>query len=169
MRKYIGFISENYSFDILRPLQKAALERCDQFFWFVDGPAVNLNLFKPEEQLITDIYKLNNLKPDAVFVPGNIVPSFIAGLKVQVFHGFEWKKKGHWRIRNCFDLYCTQGPLFTNKFNTLKQKHKHFMVVETGWPKLDYDVSQSQQVASDSSPTTVLYAPTLFAKLQQYT
>jgi CDP-glycerol glycerophosphotransferase (TagB/SpsB family) len=160
MRNYVGFISENYSFDILRPLQKAALSRGDQFFWFVDGTDVNLKLFKQEEQLITDIYQLNSLQPDAVFVPGNIVPSFIPGLKVQVFHGFEWKKKGHWRIRDCFDLYCTQGPLFTKKFNELKQKHKHFMVVETGWPKLDYDLSQSQQTDSASHLTTVLYAPT---------
>ena len=56
---------------------------------------------------------------------------------MQRFATFIDEKKGHFRIRKYFDLYLTQGPFFTKKFNELKKKFKNFEVVETGWPKLD--------------------------------
>lgn len=158
MRKYVGFISENYSFDILRPIQNAALAQGSEFIWFLDGNNVNTELFLDNERYETDIKQLINYAADAIFTPGNVVPSFVPGLKVQVFHGFEWKKKGHWRIRNCFDLYCTQGPFFTAKFNELQAKHQHFLVQETGWPKLDNAIAPITQERKFSP--TVLYAPT---------
>ncbi|MDX3772593.1 CDP-glycerol glycerophosphotransferase family protein [Chromatiaceae bacterium AAb-1] len=163
MHNYIGFIAESYSFDILRPLQQAALNRGDRFFWFIYGNQINRKLFRDDEQVIENINQLIALNPDAVFVPGNVVPSFIPGLKVQVFHGFEWKKKGHWRIRGCFDLYCTQGPFFTRKFNQLQQEHGHFLVAETGWPKLDNKPAPT--TPQPDQPATILYAPTFSPSL----
>ena len=52
---------------------------------------------------------------------------------------FVRRKKGHYDITGFFfDLYCTPGPLITEKFQVLQKKYKSFFLVkETGWPKLD--------------------------------
>ena len=69
---------------------------------------------------------------------------------MQLFHGFNVSKrsdkKGHFRIRGFFDLYCTQGPSTTIPFQKLAKKHQHFKVVETGWTKMDllFPIAQKQ-------------------------
>ncbi|WP_088331092.1 CDP-glycerol glycerophosphotransferase family protein [Lacimicrobium sp. SS2-24] len=161
MNHYLFYISENYAFEILRPLQAEIRRRGHKVHWFVEGNAVNHQLFTAEESVVDNIKAVIALSPRAVFVPGNYVPDFIPGLKVQVFHGFEWKKKGHYRIRDCFDLYCTQGPLFTRKFEQLQAQHPHFRVLETGWPKTDplFSVPPYSWPTKASGPL-VVYAPT---------
>jgi CDP-glycerol glycerophosphotransferase (TagB/SpsB family) len=166
MKRYLLYICQNYAFEILRPLQREIKKRGDAVAWFVEGEDVELSLFDHNEVLLASIDEVKQFNPTAVFVPGNTVPNFIPGLKVQVFHGFEWKKKGHFRIRNCFDLYCTQGPLFTDKFNALKQAHPHFNVAETGWPKIDDLMSTpAYQWDKQQDLKTVLYAPTFSPSL----
>ncbi|TDF36456.1 CDP-glycerol glycerophosphotransferase family protein [Alteromonadaceae bacterium M269] len=161
MRHYLLYICQNYAFEILRPLQREIHERGDKVAWFVEGNDVNEALFDKNEYRLHSIGEVKQFNPIAVFIPGNTVPSFIPGLKVQVFHGFEWKKKGHFRIRDCFDLYCTQGPLFTSKFNELKQQHPHFNVAETGWPKVDDLFTTEPYHWEKQKPLkTILYAPT---------
>ena len=125
--RHLFYISQNYSFEILRPLQQEARARGDQCAWFVEGNAVKTALFNADETCLQSIGEVVEYHPDAVYVPGNIVPAFIPGLKVAVFHGFEWKKKGHFRIRDCFDLYCTQGPFFTERFDALQKNTSIFM------------------------------------------
>ena len=159
--RYLFYIGQNYSFEILRPVQDEARQRGDEVAWFIEGNDVNRGYFQSDEMVLDSIHAVKKFHPDAVFVPGNLVPRFIPGLKVQVFHGFEWKKKGHFRLRNMFDLYCTQGPLFTAKFNELRAPHPHFNVVETGWPKVDvlFDSPAYQWPARSDKPV-ILYAPT---------
>ena len=53
---------------------------------------INLAYFTSDELILDNIKQVIEYNPRAVFVPGNLVPDFIPGLKVQVFHGFEWKK-----------------------------------------------------------------------------
>ncbi|SEK68819.1 CDP-glycerol glycerophosphotransferase, TagB/SpsB family [Colwellia chukchiensis] len=143
VKKYLFFISQNYSFAILRPLQKAIIERGGEVRWFLYGDEINHAFLHDNELALTSIKAIKQYQPIAVFVPGNTVPSFIPGLKVAVFHGFNSGKlnrrgfEDHFNIRGCFDLYCTQGPNTTNKFHALAQQHGHFSVVETGWPALD--------------------------------
>jgi hypothetical protein len=165
--RYLFYITENYSFEILRPLQEEIISRGHQAAWFAAGNNVNQALFTNDEKHFDSIKDAVEFPPDAVFVPGNNVPSFISGLKVQVFHGFEWKKKGHFRIRGFFDLYCTQGPLFTKKFEQLKLKHPHFNVVETGWPKMDrlFHTPPYKWATHKPSLKTILYAPTFSPSL----
>jgi CDP-glycerol glycerophosphotransferase (TagB/SpsB family) len=83
---------------------------------------------------------------------------------VQVFHGLEWKKKGHFVIRDFFDLYCTHGPATTSRFNVLAKKHGFFDVVETAWPKLDYLFTSPSMAIKDDlhgqDKKIILYAPT---------
>ena len=41
------------------------------------------------------------------------------------------------KIRGCFDLYCTQGPNTTQPFQALQKQYDYFNVIETGWSALD--------------------------------
>ena len=162
--RFVLYLSQNYSFEILRPLAAQMLNDGHAVRWFVEGNDVNTRLFHPEEQRLQEVADIVEFNPDAVFLPGNIVPSFIPGLKVQIFHGFEWKKKGHFRIRECFDLYCTQGPFFTQAFKDLRSRHPHFTVRETGWPKLDPLFSGLENANYNDVPH-ILFAPTFSPKL----
>lgn len=138
-RRYLMYISQNYSFAILRPLQKVILENQGEVRWFLEGEEVDEDFLTDDEIRLDSINDINKWNPDAVFVPGNVVPSFIPGVKVGVFHGFDsGKREGkHYAIRGSFDLYCTQGPQTTGPFLKLKTKHGFFDVKETGWPMLD--------------------------------
>lgn len=163
MNHYLFYIGQNYSFEILRPLQQEIRRRNGKVVWYMEGSEVDSSKFHADERVLSSVQEIIDFDPIAVFVPGNTVPRFIPGLKVQIFHGFEWKKKGHYRIRDCFDLYCTQGPLFTEEFNKARKisNNKHYEIKETGWPKIDtlfnapaYNWSTKKQVP------TLLYAPT---------
>jgi CDP-glycerol glycerophosphotransferase (TagB/SpsB family) len=162
--QYLFYISQNYSFEILRPLQAEIMARGDDCAWFVEGDKVSLGNFKSIELILSSIDEVNKYNPLAVFVPGNLVPSFIPGLKVQVFHGLEWKKKGHFRIRSCFDLYCTHGNITTKRFNKLAQIHGSFHVKETGWPKLD-TLFSTPPIALETDLPVILFAPTFSPNL----
>jgi len=162
--RYLFYIAHNYSFEILRPLQKVILAQGDQVKWLAVGKEVTMSYFNDDESVLNSIDEARAYKPAASFAPGNEIPNFIPGLKVQVFHGLEWKKKGHFIIRDFFDLYCTHGPATTSRFNTLSQKHGFFDVVETGWPKLDYlfttpAMPLSKELKAENKKI-ILYAPT---------
>ncbi|MBV1911530.1 MAG: CDP-glycerol glycerophosphotransferase family protein [Kangiellaceae bacterium] len=162
--KYLLYITQNYSFEILRPLQEEIVARGDECYWFVEGAKVNLENFSSDEKRLNSIDDIKKFSPDAIFVPGNHVPRFVPGLKVQVFHGLEWKKKGHFRIRGFFDLYCTHGELTTTRFKQLEKMHKYFKVVETGWPKLD-PLYKTEPFKLESQLPVVLFAPTFSPNL----
>lgn len=139
MQRYLFFVAELYALSILRPLQAAIRARGDEVAWFFAGPGADW-LHADEHRLHT-VREVKAFAPAAVFVPGNWVPDFFPGLKVEVFHGFSVHKRslerGHFRIRGLFDLYCTQGPDTTEPFQLLATQHGHFRVTETGWPKMD--------------------------------
>ncbi len=162
--RFILLVQQNYSFEILRPLQQEMRVRGDEILWLALGREVDTGLFAKEEAFTRDMAKSIAFNPDAIFVCGNVVPDFIPGLKVQIFHGFEWKKKGHFRIRGSFDLYCTQGPLFTRKFNEFAMLHGYFDVVETGWPKMD-NVFPLPRGSRSKNKKQILYLPTFSPKL----
>ena len=141
--RYLFFLSQNYSFPVLRPLQEVILQRGDEVKWFLYGNEIDYTLLYANEIQINDIESIIEYNPHAVFVPGNVVPSFIPGVKVEIFHGLpskKTKKNGqlyHYIIREMFDLYCTHGPQSTKIFEQLSHKYKNFSVIETGWSKLD--------------------------------
>ncbi|GAA75691.1 CDP-glycerol glycerophosphotransferase family protein [Pseudoalteromonas marina] len=142
-KKYLMYISQNYSYAILRPIQAAILANGGQVRWFLQGSSVNPDFLTPDEIRLNSIDDIHNWKPDATFAPANLIPTFFPGIKVGVFHGFDagkLDKKGnndHLKARGCFDLYCTQGPNTTVPFKALQKKLGYFKVTETGWPTLD--------------------------------
>ena len=73
---YLFYISQNYSFEILRPLQTAIIARGDQCVWFVEGDKINLDNFVKEETVLDTISGIINYNPVAVIVPGNQATKF---------------------------------------------------------------------------------------------
>ncbi len=166
-RKYLFYITQNYSFAVLRPLQKAITARGDVVAWFLFGKEINENYLHKNENRLSTIKQVKEYYPLAVFVTGNVVPDFFPGIKVTVFHGFDARKRAnddHFFIRNYFDLYCTQGPDTTYKYQKLAEKHGDFRVVETGWTKLDpFFIANTEPVANKKP--VVLYSSTFTKKL----
>ena len=140
MPRYLMFVSQIYAYAILRPIAAAIAQRGGEAAWFFEHERDARYLRAGERRLHT-VADVQDFAPRAVFVPGNWVPHFFPGLKVEVFHGFSVGKRsearGHFRIRGSFDLYCTHGPDTTAPFTALARRHGYFRVVETGWPKLD--------------------------------
>lgn len=170
--KAILFCQNNYAFGILEPIKQVLEANKDEYIWYVKDKILNDFPYKPDNHtnLISDLETFNS---DVIFVPGNEAPYYLRGLKTQVFHGLAGEKKGHFRIRHYFDLYLTQGPYFTNKFNKLKAIHKDFDVIETGWPKLDiygeaknkYNNYKIELLKIHKAKKVILYAPTFSPKL----
>lgn len=138
MAEYLLFATERYALPILAPLAQALHASGHSVSaWFEDGAAGAELPGVPSVGLKQALA----LRPRAVFSAANWVPPFIAGAKVQVFHGFNVQKRdsarGHFRVRGLFDLYCTQGPATTAPFQELAAREGHFVVAQTGWPKLD--------------------------------
>ncbi|WP_128581531.1 CDP-glycerol glycerophosphotransferase family protein [Pseudoalteromonas agarivorans] len=172
-KKYLMYISQNYSYAILRPLQAQILAHGGEVRWFLAGNEVNPDFLDDDEQRLHTISDVRSWHPDITYIPGNIVPSFIPGKKVAVFHGFNSEKRssegnhGHFAIRGCYDLYCTQGPNTTTRFKELAQQHGFFKVVETGWPTLDplFTDTQTNPYESDDPRPTLLICSTFSKKL----
>ncbi|WP_298774967.1 CDP-glycerol glycerophosphotransferase family protein [uncultured Shewanella sp.] len=184
-KRYLFYIAQNYSYAILRPLQDVILKRGDEVCWFLEGNEVTSAFLTVQEHRLMTIDDVKHWQPDAVFVPGNVVPSFIPGIKVGVFHGFNAGKmnhhgrEDHFEIRSCFDLYCTQGPATTLPFIHLAHQFGTFKVTETGWPALDPMFQPQEdnpyQNKADTRPTILLCstfsrrlscAPVIFEKIK---
>ena len=142
-KRYLLYATHDYCFSILRPIQAEILARGDEVAWFIHGDEITISYLEATERKLASVADVSDFNPVAVITPDNTVPHFFPGIKVQVFHGLNAQKRtrrgldSHFTIRGFFDLYCTQGPSTTSVFETLKEKHKHFCVTETGWPKLD--------------------------------
>lgn len=165
--KFLFFITKPYSIAVLNPLQKACDKANIKIAWFKASSATSTQLNGTVFNTSSEVIDYN---PDAILVPGNVVPDFWPGLKVQIFHGLGEEKKGHYDITEFFDLYCTPGPVMTEQFEMLQKKHQSFLVKETGWPKLDgidknenIGLSKSKLGLSSDKPV-ILYAPTFSPK-----
>lgn len=170
--KTVLFCQNPYAFGIMEPLMEVLELKQYEYLWFIKESIFEKFPFK-NKPVTTKISDVKAYQSDAIFVPGNEVPHYLRGLKVQIFHGLAGEKKGHFRIRHYFDLYLTQGPYFTNGFIKLKEKHKNFEVIETGWPKLDiygkqlhkFDEEKKELLRKFRAKKIVLYAPTFSPSL----
>lgn len=161
--EYLLFAEQPYAFSILRPLQEEIRKRGGTAYWFLFN--LSSNHLTDDELLLTSVEDVKSKNISTVVAPGNWVPHFFPGLKVQIFHGFGIEKKGHFRIRGLFDLYCTHGPLTTRPFVELADQQRNFQVIETGWPKLDVKCLEYDGRTSFSPTTRLLYAPTFSPSL----
>lgn len=170
--KVILFCQNAYSFEIMRPFMAVLKERNYDYTWFITSKLITLFPFT-DEPVTQSIQDLIDYKSDAIICPGNEVPHYLRGVKVQIFHGLAGEKKGHFRIRHYFDLYLTQGPYFTRGFNAFKEKYKDFEVVQTGWSKLDGYTNNKEALLIEKNALlnsldadkVLLYAPTFSPSL----
>lgn len=175
--RVVLFCANPYAFGILKPLHDALMLQQHDVVWYIPEKIAAQFPFTGNFNKTGSITALHNFKSDAIFVPGNEVPHYLRGVKVQVFHGLAGEKQGHFRIRNYFDLYLTQGPYFTERFRALAQKHRDFTVTETGWCKLDplyqnHDVflaERNQLLTKAGKKKLLLYAPTFSPSLTSAT
>lgn len=169
MRRYLFFVNQPYSYSILRPLQYEIRSRGDEAAWFVAG--CSAEPLRPDEQRLKTVADVMAYQATATFVPGDWVPYFFPGIKVEVFHGMARNKRGHssenesdhYRIRGWFDLYCTHAVSDTAKFQALALQHQHFAVAHTGWPKLDPLMSKpvaGRRKRADGELSVVFFAST---------
>jgi CDP-glycerol glycerophosphotransferase (TagB/SpsB family) len=168
------YISQNYSYAILRPIQAAVLANGGEVRWFLQGTDVNPSFLQSHEKQLNSIEEILEWSPDATFAPANLIPTFFPGIKVGVFHGFDagkLDKKGnndHLKARGCFDLYCTQGPNTTIPFKALQRKLGYFKVTETGWPPLDrlFDgITETPYTNKSNTRPTLLICSTFSKRL----
>lgn len=173
--RIVLFCENRYAIDILRPIHDE-VERSktgDEVLWYIHAPKIGD--FRPDGniRMTTSMQEVMNFNPEAIFVPGNIVPYYLPGVKIQVFHGYAAEKKDHWIIRRYFDTYFTQGPYFTSHFEASARRYGDFEVVETGWTKQDwirnnlhaYDEDRDSILHSFGKKRIALYAPTFSPKL----
>jgi len=161
--KFLFYVTLSYSYPILRPIEKELEKRGHTVAWFVRKGTEAEKFIKTSDAVLHTVSEIKAFNSDAVLVPGNTVPSFFPGIKVQVFHGFDSGKKNKFKIRGYFDLYCTQGPKTTEGFEAqrLAVKNPTFDVIETGWPKLDaLFTQQSENSSLKTESRKILYAPT---------
>jgi len=172
--RIVLFCENKYAISILTPIQDAALKNGNQdIFWYVHAKNIPEFPLKNEVKWTNSIQEVYDYSPEAIFVPGNIVPYYLPGVKIQVFHGYAAEKKDHWVIRRYFDTYFTQGPFFTQGFKALAAKYKDFEVTETGWPRQDwiyanlhtFDAEKQALLQEHRKEKLVLYAPTFSPSL----
>ena len=165
------FCENRYAIDILNPLQEYVTDNNlpHEVMWYIHKPKISTFEYASKVRWTNSIQEAYDFSPEAVFVPGNIVPYYLPGVKIQVFHGYAAEKKDHWIIRRYFDTYFTQGPYFTSHFKALSEEYGDFEVVETGWPKQDwikrnlhtYDAERQRLRDSTGRKSIILYAPTI--------
>lgn len=172
--RIVLFCENKYAIDILHPIYQEAVKESDnKILWYIHRPKISQFPLDGEVDFTHSMQEVYDFSPEAIFVPGNIVPYYLPGVKIQVFHGYAAEKKDHWIIRRYFDTYFTQGPFFTREFMRLSRKYKDFEVVETGWPKQDwikanwhtFDSEREKLLKEHGKDKIVLYAPTFSPSL----
>lgn len=168
MKRFLIYISHGYSVPIGKPLQKEIRDRGHEVKWFSELEPAKLYLSK-DETLLNTVQEVMDYNPEIVLAATDEVPHFFPGIKVEIFHGFFVNKrsfrKGHFRIRGFFDLYCTQGQSTTGIFNMLKKEYGFFDVIETGWPKMDPLFDDTKKLDRVSEKPTVLVSSTFTTRL----
>ena len=165
--RFLFYVTLSYSYPILRPIEAELKKRGCEVVWFVRQGSEAEQFTHSLEHSINTIEAAKDFDADALIAPGNNIPSFFPGIKVQVFHGFNSGKKNTLKVRGYFDLYCSECSSSTAELNAQRQKNVTFDVVETGWPKLDplFTLHPHTERYKDSDRKVILYAPTFSPSL----
>lgn len=162
--RYLFFVNLSYAFDVLRPIELAIQKRGGTVQWFIPKGSEAEKYLLPNDTHLTEVSEVKEYNPEAILAPGNFIPDFFPGIKVQVFHGLDSGKKNRIVNRGLFDLYCTLGPQATAGFNLISDNSCE--IVETGWSKLDRLFTNHPKTKDfKHEKPVVFYAPTFSPKL----
>ncbi len=173
--RFLFYISKKYSIPIVAPLVEYILTTPHQCGFFLSDKVARV---LPDSwhgiHRFTTLDAAIQFHPDFVLAPGNFVDYRLPGKKIQLFHGLGVEKSSHYKIRHFFDCYCTSGPYVTRKFAALQKKYGYFVLLETGWPKVDYILHYPQKdlrrkLKIPAGKKVILYAPTFSKKLESAT
>lgn len=171
-KRYLFYVAHSYAYAILFPIEEEIARRGGESAWFVEEGCPTEVLGSRRQ--ITDFDEVERYNPIAVFAPGNYIPDFFPGVKVEVFHGYPINKRAdrhddHFTIRGWFDLYCTQGPSSTVTFEELAHQLGTFRVRETGWAKTDSYIRAMKEHKAENDRPTILYSSTFTRSLTSTT
>ncbi len=172
--KFIFYIAKNYSIPIFIPIEEH-LKRTGQAYAFYVSQKVKNNFPKEWDRgkILSTLNSAKKFNADFVLCSGNFVDFRIPGIKVQLFHGLGIEKEAHFKIRHFFDIYLTSGPYVTKRFKEMQEKNPYFLILETGWPKIDYILNYPKQDIKNldlpSGKKIILYAPTFSSKHESAT
>ena len=93
MKRYLFYIEYDYCYGVLRPLQDAIHRRGGETAWLPVGPEISTDFLHPDERCFKHVSEAIEWNPYAVLVPGNEVPAFLPGMKIEVFHGLNSGKR----------------------------------------------------------------------------
>ncbi|MGL5683396.1 MAG: CDP-glycerol glycerophosphotransferase family protein [Marinifilaceae bacterium] len=167
--KIVLFCEQRYEISILQPIQDEALRQGEhELLWYVNEKNIPDFIANDGIPFTGSMQELYNFNPEVVFVPSGMVPFYLPGVKVHIFDGYAMEKKEYRAVCRYFDMYLTQGPFFTQRFQQLAEQFGGFDVVETGWPRQDwifrnqhtFDEEKAHLLANHGKSKMVLYAPT---------
>jgi len=173
--RYLFYIAKAYSIPVIKPLvSRLEIEGKEYGFYVSDNAARNFPDEWDRSRIFKNLKQAKKFSPDFVLCPGNFVDFRIPGIKVQLFHGLGVEKAVHYDIRHFFDIYLTSGPYVTERFDVLRRKYKYFILLERGWPKVDYIVNYpsenlKQKLNIPDGKKIILYAPTFSTKHESAT
>ena len=131
--RVVLFCEHQYAINILQPIEteiRNNLNGCGyEVLWFVDRRHIPEFPLKNDTRWTHSMQEVYDFSPEVIFVPGNIVPYYLPGVKAEIFHGYAAEKKDHWIIRRYIDIYLTQGPFFTRGFEALARK---YLLIKSG-------------------------------------
>ncbi|MFA8433520.1 MAG: CDP-glycerol glycerophosphotransferase family protein [Marinifilaceae bacterium] len=165
--KIVLFCEQKYTISMVEPIYEAAVaEGGHEVLWYIHEK--NIPQFDLDVPYTNDIKKVYDFSPEAIFVPCNVVPYDLPGVKIQISHGYECGEKRYFRIRDYFDLYLTQGPYFTEGYKKALKHKRKAEVIETGWSRRDkilqdknkYDAYKQELLSKHKKKKIALYAPT---------
>jgi len=164
LSRYLFFVELSYAFDVLRPIELAIKKRGGEVYWFSPKGSEAEEYLLPSDKRLSEVFEVKQYNPEAILAPGNYIPDFFPGIKVQVFHGLDSGKKNRIVNRGLFDLYCTLGPQATAGFKLISDESCE--IVETGWSKLDRLFTEQPKTKEfQHEKPVVFYAPTFSPSL----
>lgn len=92
--RIVLFCENKYAIDILHPIQvEADREGGNEVLWYVHEKKISDFPLKHDVRWTTSMQETYDFMPEAIFVPGNIVPYYLPGVKIQIFHGYAARRK----------------------------------------------------------------------------
>ena len=93
--RIVLFCENKYAIDILNPIQEHVTKQHlpHEILWYIHKPKIDSFPYADQVKWTNSIQEVYDFQPEAIYVPGNIVPYYLPGVKIQVFHGYAAERK----------------------------------------------------------------------------